>query len=643
MCGICGYVGDHRPELLEPMHLAMTHRGPDDFGVWHDAAGPVGLGHRRLSIIDLSAAAHQPMTNEDGTVWLTYNGEIYNFQELRQQLVAKGHVFRSKTDSEVLVHLYEELGPDFVKELNGIFAFGLWDVKKRMLLLARDHAGIKPLYYWQDGRRLFFASEIKALCRIPELPRTLNERAIPEYLTFLWVPGEETMLKAVGKIEPGHYLTWKDGRVETKQWFHLAYEPDDSVSEAEWIDRVRETFTATTRRQMVSDVPLGAFLSGGTDSTAIVTCMRRCYPNHPITCYTFRLDPGDNKREEFESDYPYAKRVAERLGVTLKEFDLRCDVVNLLPRMVYVNDEPDADATFFPSYLICKHAREDGTTVLLSGMGGDEIFFGYRSHRALRFIERLRWLPRPILSPALGVAAGAAGALIGAQNAIPRRLRRFKRALDANGVDRFLELSDWSSPVVREQLYDKRFAGRIDVTSAAPAALRKYHDNFIGRGELNRRSHILIQTFLGAHNFMYTDKSSMAHSVEVRVPFLDVELMRLAARIPERYKLKGQTTKYLLKRFLEPEIPQDVIHRSKTGFGPPVRKWIAYDLDPMISDVLSRKRVAERGLFDPDVVTTLVDDNRANRADHAYLIFALLNLEVWLQTFIDRPGVEVTP
>jgi len=641
MCGICGYVGDHRPELLEPMHRAMTHRGPDDFGVWTDPAGPVGLGHRRLSIIDLSPAGHQPMTNEDGTLWLTYNGEIYNFPELRDELIAKGHQFRGRSDSEILVHLYEEHGPDFVQRLNGIFAFGLWDAKRRRLLLARDHAGIKPLYYWHDGRRLFFASEIKALCRIPELPRALNERALPEYLTFLWVPGEETMLKAIRKIEPGHYLTWTDGRIETKQWFTLPYEPDDSVSEQEWIDRVRQTFTETTRRQMVSDVPLGAFLSGGTDSTAIVTCMRRCFPDHPITCYTFRLDPGDTQREQFEEDYPFAKRVAGLLNVTLKEFDLRPNVVDLLPRMAYVNDEPDADPTFFPSYLISQYARADGTTVLLSGMGGDEIFFGYRSHRALRFIERLRWLPRSILSPALAVAAGVSGKLIGAGNAIPRRLRRFRRALDADGVERFLQLSDWSSPVIREQLYDPRLASRIDVSAAAPASLRKYHDNFIGRGELNRRSHILIQTFLAAHNFMYTDKSSMAHSIEVRVPFLDVELMRLAARIPERYKLRGQTTKYLLKRFLEPEIPQDIIHRSKTGFGPPLRKWIAFDLDHVIHDLLSRKRIEQRGLFNADVITTVVEDNKANRADHAYLLFALLTLEMWMQTFLDRPGVEV--
>lgn len=624
------------------MCRAMAHRGPDDWGAWHDPAAQVGLGHRRLSIIDLSPAGHQPMTNEDGTVWISYNGEIYNFQEHRERLIANGHQFRGRSDTEVMVHLYEELGPAFVEQLNGIFAIALWDARKRQLLLARDHAGIKPLYYWQDGPRLFFASEIKALTRIPELPRKLNESAVAEYLTFLWVPGEHTMLKAVRKVEPGHYLIWNAARIETRQWFSLAYEPDEATRENEWVEQVRDTFMRTTRRQMVSDVPLGAFLSGGIDSTSIVTCMRKSFPDRPIKCYTYSFPQSDMARDQYEADYPYAKRVAELLKTELINFQISPDVISLLPKMVYHNDEPDADPTVFPSYLICKLAREDGTTVLLSGMGGDEIFFGYRSHRALRHLERMSWVPRPILSPVLAAAATTTSALMGAQSALPRRLRRFRRAMDGDGVDRFLELSDWSSPRVRSRIVSGDFARRVDVSDRAPASLRKYYDGFQGQGELNRRSHILIQTFLGAHNFLYTDKSSMAVSVEVRVPFLDVELMRLAARIPERFKLKGQTTKYLLKKFLEPDIPHDILHRSKTGFGPPLRKWIASDLDHVLNDLLSPSRLAARGLFDPPVVQDLIAKNSTNKADHAYLLFALLTLEVWMQTFLDRPGIEVS-
>ncbi len=641
MCGICGYVGDHQPQLLEPMALAMKHRGPDDMGAWHDAEGQVGLGHRRLSIIDLSPAGHQPMCNEDGTVWISFNGEIYNFQEHRESLLSRGHQFKSQSDTEVLVHLYEELGPDFVRELNGIFAIALWDVSKRQLLLARDHTGIKPLYYWQDGRRLFFASEIKALLRIPGIPRELDRETVPEYLTFLWVPGEHTMLKGIRKIEPGHYLRWKDGRIETRQWFSLAYEPDESVGEAEWVERVHDTFMRTCRRQMVSDVQLGAFLSGGTDSSSVVACMRRSFPEREIRCYTFWTEEQDMARDQFEPDYPYAKKVAELLDVELLGFLMKPDVVSILPKMVYHTDEPDADPTVFPSYLISKLAREDGTIVLLSGMGGDEVFFGYRSHQAMRRFEKLDRLPRWLVTPALSAAASAASAVMGAQGAIPRRLRKFHRAWSGNGIQRYMALSDWSSPDARDRIYAPDFAAGLDLSRVAPPALLKYYDSFVGKGELNRRSHMLIQTFLAAHNFNYTDKSSMAVSVEVRVPFLDVELMRLCARIPERYKLKGHVTKHLLKSSMDRYLPRDILHRSKTGFGPPLRKWIAEDLNELIGDLLSPQRLRDRGLFDSRVVGTIIEENRANKQDHAFLIYALLNLELWFQTFIDRPGQEV--
>jgi asparagine synthase (glutamine-hydrolysing) len=620
----------------------MVHRGPDDMGTWHDEGGPVGLGHRRLSIIDLSPAGHQPMTNEDGTVWISYNGEIYDFQEHRARLLAKGHQFRSQSDTEVLVHLYEELGPDFVRELNGIFAIALWDTRKRQLLLARDHAGIKPLYYWQDGPRLYFASEIKALLRIPGIPRELNENAVPEYLTLLWVPGEETMLKAVRKIEPGHYLIWRNGRIESKQWFFLDYTPDESVSESEWIDRVHDTFMRTTRRQMVSDVPLGAFLSGGTDSSSIVACMRQSFPDRDLTCYTYTFDAADMARDQFEYDYPYAEEVARLLKVQLKSFHLRPDVISILPKLIYHMDEPDADQSIFPAYLISKLAREDGTTVLLSGTGGDEVLFGYRSHQALRRMEKLGWAPRWLLAPVLAAATGITTPIMGAQSALPRRLRKFRTALLGNGVERFLALSDWSSPSVLGRIYATDFASRLDGGHDTPPSLQKYYDNFLGTGELNRRTHILIQTFLAAHNFNYTDKTSMATSVETRVPFLDVELMRLSAIIPERYKLKGQITKYLLKEAMCRYLPRRVLYRSKSGFGAPLRKWVAEDLRDCLHEQLGPQRLGRRGLFDGAAVQRILRENEENKADHAYLIYALLTLELWMQTFLDRAGEPVS-
>ena len=641
MCGICGYVGGHWPELLGPMCDAMMHRGPDDHGQWSDPAGQVGLGHRRLSIIDLSPAGHQPMSNEDGSVWITYNGELYDFQQHRERLEGKGHIFRSRSDTEVLVHLYEEKGEGFLDDLNGIFAMGIWDARRGHLLLARDHAGVKPLYYWQDGRRLFFASEIKALLRVPGLPREMNHEAIPQYLTFLWVPGEQTMLRAIRKVQPGHCLVWKDGRVRTRRWFSLPYEPDESVSKGEWVERVHDTFMRTTRRQMVSDVPLGAFLSGGCDSSSIVACMRHSFPEREIACYTARIAPEDMKREQFVDDFPYARRVADILGVKLKSFVFESRMVQQLPKMVYHLDEPDADPAVFPSYLISKSAREDGTTVLLSGTGGDEVFFGYRSHQAYRQYELLRWVPRWLLASMLLAGGAVSSALLGAQSAASRRIRKFRRGYVTQGLARHLEIVDWSDPLTRRRLYGPALAAGGG-SGGAPECMKRYYEAFVGRGELNRHSEMLIQTFLGAHNFLYTDKSSMATAVEVRVPFMDVELMKLCARIPERYKLRGNVTKWVLKKAMERYLPADILYRSKTGFGAPLRKWIAEDLGPMIRELLSPRRVSQRGLFEPQAVHQVVQDCQANRADHAYLIYALLSLEIWQQTFIDRPGTEAT-
>ena len=638
MCGICGYAGDHHPGLLEAMGAALAHRGPDGAGAWMDPEARVGLGHRRLAIIDLSSGGAQPMPNEDESVWISYNGEIYDFHTHRVWLEEKGHRFRGESDTEVLLHLYEEVGLDFLNQINGMFALALWDGRRRELLLARDHAGVKPLYYWRDGPRLYFASELKALLRVPGIPRRLNTSAIPDYLTFLWVPGEDTLLEGIKKLEPGHFLRWRDGDVEIRPWFRLEYQPDPSISEAEWIERVHETFMRTTRRQMVADVPLGAFLSGGLDSSSIVACMRHSFPERPITAYTVRFDANDMARDQGVDDYPYARRVADLLDVRLKSVVLKPNVIRLLPKMVYHLDEPDADPAVFPSYLISKLAREDGTTVLLSGTGGDEVFFGYRSHIAYRQYERLRWMAGFPGAPVASAAAAATTALFGAQNRVSRRIRKFQRGLRQSELERHLALSEWSSLPIRHEILRSEQPG----VGMPPACMRRYYESFVGRGELNRHSHLLIQTFLAAHNFLYTDKSSMAVSLEVRVPFMDVELMRLAARIPEDLKLAGTTTKHVLKRAMERYLPHSILYRSKTGFGAPLRQWIAEDLQLVIDDFLGRERLEQRGLFHPDVVARVVHENRNRRADHAYLIYALLNLELWLQTYVDRPGVEVT-
>ncbi|MDT8420830.1 MAG: asparagine synthase (glutamine-hydrolyzing) [Desulfuromonadales bacterium] len=641
MCGICGYVGDYRPELLASMCCAMVHRGPDDFGVWHDLDSSVGLGHRRLSIIDLSSAGHQPMANRAENIRLSYNGEIYNFKELRNDLISKGYEFRSQSDTEVVLYLYEEYGLKFLTKLNGIFALGIWDERTRKLILARDHAGVKPLYYWQSGNKLFFASEIKALLKVPEIPREVNIEAIPSYLTFLWVPGEETMLRGIRKVEPGQYLLWQEGKIEKETWFSLNYEPDCKVSDKEWIERVHTTFMAATKRQMMSDVKLGAFLSGGLDSSSIVASMRNTYPDRQISCYTMAFDAADLKCEGFADDLPYAKKVAEHLDVDMNSIVVSPESLNLLPKIIYQMEEPDADPTAILTYLVSKMAREDGTTVLLSGTGGDEVFFGYRSHQAFLNYERLKWMPKSVLTSILSMLEKIGSTVNGAQGPLSRRARKFKCGLLAEGLDRHMEIVDWSSSKIRKSLLSKDLRSRIISTSSVPDCMNKYFESFSGSGEINRHSHLLVQTFLAAHNFLYTDKCSMATSVETRVPFMDVELMQLCAIIPERVKLRGKTTKYPLKKAMERYLPSDVLYRSKTGFTPPLRQWIMNSCDTFISDLLSEDRIKNRGFFSSGYLKKIINENKANAADHSYLIYALMSLELWIQSFIDNAGVEV--
>jgi asparagine synthase (glutamine-hydrolysing) len=642
MCGICGYVGDHRPELLEAMCARMVHRGPDDQGVWFDERAEVGLGHRRLSIIDTSPAGHQPMPNADETIWLSYNGEIYNFLEHRKDLESKGYRFRGNSDSEVLLYLYEEYGIEFLKKLNGIFALAIWDGKKRRLLLARDHVGIKPLYYWQDGPRLYFASEIKALLEVPGIPREIDPHTIPIFLSFLFVPGAETMFKGIRKLEPGQYLAWEEGKIEIRDWFEIAYEPDRSLSEEEWIERLEATFTQATRSQMVSDVPLGAFLSGGLDSSAIVSSMRRAYPDREISCYTMAYDPKDLQRERIVDDFPYAQKVADHLGVTLKSRVIRPEIVNLLPKMVYHLDEPDAGPTTLVTYIVAKLAREDGTTVLLSGTGGDEVLFGYSGHLAYRQYERLDRFPKPVLSAGLNLTAQVGALLQGEQGPIARRARRFERGLRANGLARHMATADRTDSAARESLYAADLVSTLSSEDRFPSCMRRYYEEFQGTGELNRHSHLLNLTFLAAHNFLFNDKCSMATSIETRVPFMDVDLMRFCARIPEEIKLKGTVTKYPLKKAMGPFLPHDAIYRTKTGFAPPLREWVINGLEDVIGECLGPAQIRGRGLFKEGAVAKILEENRVNRADHGYLIYALLNLELWQRTFIDRAGEEIT-
>jgi len=636
MCGIAGMVGGADEAVVARMCSAMVHRGPDDAGMWVDQAAGVALGHRRLAVVDLSSAGHQPMHSDDGSLILSYNGEIYNFREERVALEREGVQFRTRTDTEVLLKLYERYGVGCLSRLNGMFAFALWDRRQQKLILARDHAGVKPLYYWQGGGRLAFASEIKALRVVPGVPRRLNHSALHAYLGFLWVPGQETMLQEVFKLEPGHVLEWHAGVTAVRRWFRLDWQPDAGTSEADWVRQVREAVIRATRRQMVSDVPLGAFLSGGLDSSSIVACMRQAHPERRIDAYTAAFEPGQMAEDQGVDDLPYARQAARYLGATLHEVPIAPDVVSLLPRMVHHLDEPDADPAVFPSYLLAEAARRAGRTVLLSGTGGDEVFFGYRSHLALYRLAAFHTNGTGVARGAMWLAAAASGWLLGPRHRFSRRSRKLLRTLfSRNALDRHVELVDWSDDATR---------ARVTGSGARPNGRREeslrdflvpYAREFSGRGELNLHSHLLINTFLAAHNFLYTDKSSMAASIEVRVPFMDVDLMRLGARIPERQKMLGGVSKYVLKEAMAPLLPADLIHRRKTGFGVPLRKWLRNDLRGLSRQLLSPESVRRRGVFAADGVSALVAENEAGQADHAYLIYALMVFELWAISFLD--------
>ncbi len=491
--------------------------------------------------------------------------------------------------------------------------------------------GVKPLYYTNVGHGLIFASEIKALLASPIVRNELNAEVLADYLTFLWVPGEATMLRGINKLPAGHSLTWQDGRMSVERWFDLEYCPIEGRTEDEWVEATRSTFRSAVRRQMVADVPLGAFLSGGLDSSSIVAAMRQEFPQRPIKVYTARSTAADVQAEQGEDDFPHAQRVARELDVDLQVVDIQPDVVQLLPKMVFHLDEPDADPAVFPSYLIARLARQDGTTVLLSGTGGDEVFFGYRSHQALAFAESLGLFRRPAGALCAG-AAVAVKAVGGAQHRLARRLGKLSAGLLApDRLYRHVAVVQWSSEDDRVRLL-----GPERVRNDPSRALLPLDGSFLGTGALNYHSHLLVGSFLAAHNFLYTDKSSMAASLEVRVPFMDLELMRLAASMPEDMKLRGRITKYALKEAMSGLLPNQVIHRSKTGFGAPLRHWMRAELRPLVEDLLAPDVIQRRGLMQPNEVRRLVAENDAGVADHAYEIYALLTLELWMQTFIDR-------
>jgi asparagine synthase (glutamine-hydrolysing) len=665
MCGIAGFSGNYGIKLLDAMTASVAHRGPDDHDtlLLEGTAGRVGLGHRRLSIIDLSASAHEPMgvsclrcgvdsrSDPPRGRWLIYNGEIYNYRELREELIARGHDFFSKSDTEVLLHLYAEEGTAMLARINGMFAFALFDgagngnasgMTAGGMLLARDGFGVKPLYYATTPRGFLFASELKAILAAGDVSRELDLIAVHEYIAYLWSPAPRTPLRDVRKFAPGEAMIVRGGSIERRWTFYdLPYGlPPLEDSEETLAERVRVTFENAVRRQLVSDVPVGAFLSGGLDSSSIVAMMRKAQPEEPIICYTIGFQGGEGSDAGAPDDLPYARQVAAHLGVDLRVVETGPAMIDQLGRMLWHLDEPQGDPAPINSMLIADAAQRDGIKVLMSGSGGDDIFSGYRRHTAVRYERAWSWLPaaarKRVAERARAIASGSArGRWM--ESSLGRRAAKTLSHVDATDDARLASYFQWGTEDLRRALYAPAFAEAVrDHDTAAPllASLARIPNE---RDMLNRMLYLEGKHFLADHNLNYTDKTTMAAGVESRVPFLDPELVALAARIPSRMKQKGRVGKSILKKAMEPLLPHTVIYRPKTGFGAPIRRWLKVELRDLVDEMLAADALRRRGLFDPAAVQRLIALDREGRIDGAYTIFALLCIEMWCRLFVDAP------
>ncbi|MDA2936703.1 asparagine synthase (glutamine-hydrolyzing) [Acidobacteria bacterium AH-259-A15] len=646
MCGIAGVVDWGDRETVARMADIQRHRGPDDEGLWfhHFPDGSwVGLGSRRLAIIDLTPAGHMPMCNEDGTIWITYNGEIYNFPELRRELLAKGHTFLSNSDTEVIIHLYEEEGQACVKRLNGMFAFAICDLcapDGPVLFLARDHFGIKPLYYAHRGHRFAFASEVKALLQLPDLHPEVDWNALHQYLTFLWVPDPKTMFRGIYKLSAGHYATFRGSSLDVVQYWDLdspSTEADYLFDEAELIDEIRERFRHSVRAQMVSDVPVGAFLSAGVDSSSIVAMMAETV-DVPVRTYTITFPKRYRVGEITLDDPDVVRRVGRHLNCDHQEIVVEPEVSQLLPRLIWHMDEPVADPAIIMSYLVCREARQ-GATVLLSGVGGDEIFAGYRKYFAHYWAKAYHLIPdslrRQLIEPAILGLPSLRGTRF---KGLVRLAKKMARSGSLASQDAFLMNGTYLDDVQKALLYTPELKAELKGIDAWRQH-RAYFSRVAHADFLTQMLYLDLKTFMVSLNLTYNDKMSMASSVEVRVPFLDWELVEFVVQhVPPNLKMKGflrPTTKYIFRKAMKGILPDEVLTQPKAGFGAPVDYWLSQDLREMVDDLLSESSLIQRGLFRPEAVHKFIQEHRSGRQDWSFQIWQLLTLEIWMGTFLD--------
>jgi len=626
MCGIHGFfhLDGTRPD---PQWLALmgdvtVHRGPDDGGAHAD--GPCAIGMRRLSIIDLSGG-HQPLANHDGSLVLVCNGEIYNYRELRRELQALGHRFRTESDSEVVLHGYAQWGEDVLLRLNGMFGFALWDRRRQTLLVARDRLGIKPIYWFNDGRRVAFASEAKALLALPRVAREVDPAALGAYLELGYVPAPLSLFRGIQKLTIGSFMKVSTAGVKVHSYWQPPTRVESGVSPREWAQRVREKLESSVRMQMVSDVPIGAFLSGGIDSSAVLAFMAR-HSGSPVKTYSIGFDGG--AAERFYNELDAAREVAHRFGTDHHEILVRPDVVRLMPKLLWHMDEPIADSAFVTTYLVSEFARRD-VKVILSGVGGDEIFGGYRRYLGEHYMRRIDWLPGSALRGAARLAELLPSDRHSKWMNYSRLARNFLSSAALPAEERYRAYVGTSAPQEASALLAHPPEQRVDALGDAFRAAG-------GGDALARLFAVDARTQLPDDLLLLTDKMTMASSLECRVPLLDHELVELASRIPADVKVARGELKSLMKKALADVLPREILDRPKRGFGAPMGAWLKGALSELLESALSRESIEARGLLRHEPVARLIEDHRANRVDGTDRLLALLNLEIWCRVYLDQ-------
>lgn len=639
MCGIVGIVGQWLPGVVERMNQVQRHRGPDGAGVYQDCERRVAVGHTRLAILDTSDAASQPMRTDDGRFVLVYNGELYNFWELRRELEIVGKQFRSTGDTEVVLKGMEREGPDFLGRMNGIFALALWDMKDRSLLLARDAFGVKPLYYSVlAGGALVFASELKAILAHPHMRRQPNVVALLQHLAYSHSSGQGTAVKDVLRLPQGRFLLWNGSRPGVSI---RPYGGDSSLAELPYdftpaAEDLRDTVKVAVRRQMVSDVRVGSFLSGGLDSS-LVTAVASADRPEDFACFTTYYPGSENRLDAAAADLPHARRVANGLDLPLHEIELRPDVAELWPKLIWHLDEPIADPAAIAAYLISRLASEHGHKVLLSGQGADEVFLGYPRYLAVHNSEWLDRLPLWLRGATASLATRLPGAREGRVGATLRRVRRTLSIADQPPMMRFLSLCG-NTPVAEiDAILSDDFRDALRGESYADECAAYMESTGLkGMCAMRQRD---MNIYLPNHNLLYTDKMGMAAGVEVRVPFLDPDVVRKALAYPLSWLISGRRTKIVLKKASRGMVPDAVIDRPKAGFGAPYRKWLRYDLAELWHELTDEESVRARGWFDYNALQAARARSQAGQADLYMLQWVVLTIELWARKFLDKSTV----